>query len=497
MLLMYGELQDASAAPTTTSSTATPEVAKLHAEAGRTYYQAGKYTEALESFKRALDIAPTAALTFNIARCHERLSDWKHAIEWYERYVALETNARDRAEALDKIELLKRQLGPDASTPEGRYEARLQAGRAAYSKGDYETAIEEFKAAFDAVAKSAALYNVAKCYEKMGRYEEGIDYFQQYLELDPNAPDRPDVENTIKRLKKSIMERYQELTVNSNPPGAEIYLDDRNQGLQGQTNFRFKVTPGPHTLFLDLNGYEPIKREFVMPDDKPLALDFEMKELQNVGYATINVDKEGARIFVDGAIVGLSPFRQKKALSAGPHQVTVELAGYERWNEIIIVTKDGTNAVDVRLEKYSAPVSDETLSAWGRNLMLIGIVGGALGVAGPFAYQKLVIKKDLYGDLASRTPGEIYRGPDSKNLRDNSELNTLKKIQTWSIVGGAVFAAGGLTFYCIKWFRPEPTPPVSADALHRDRNDTAWVRLTGLTLAPTADGAGLGLTGSF
>jgi hypothetical protein len=45
------------------------------------------------------------------------------------------------------------------------------------------------------------------------------------------------------RLKKSIRERFQELSVSSEPPGADIYLDDRNTGLQGQTNFRFKVVP--------------------------------------------------------------------------------------------------------------------------------------------------------------------------------------------------------------------------------------------------------------
>ena len=41
-----------------------------------------------------------------------------------------------------------------------------------------------------------------------------------------------------------------------------------------------------------------------MPDDKPLALDFKMQKLENVGKLNIQVSQDGARIFVDGAIVG-------------------------------------------------------------------------------------------------------------------------------------------------------------------------------------------------
>src|SRR5688572_18307771 len=146
-------------AATTTSTSS--EVAKLHAEAGRNYYRAGKYVEALEEFKKAYRLEPRAALTYNIARCHERLSQWEEAINAYERYVKEATDPRDKAESLDKIELLKKKLGPDASSPDARYEARIQEGRKAFSRGDYEAAVEEFKAAFDIKPKPAALFNIA------------------------------------------------------------------------------------------------------------------------------------------------------------------------------------------------------------------------------------------------------------------------------------------------------------------------------------------------
>ncbi len=478
---------------------ATSEVARLRAEAARAYYKAGKYVLALEEFKKAHEISPTAGLTYNIGRCHERLSQWKEAITWYEAYVKLETNPRDKAEALDKIELLKSKLGQDDNTPEGRYRARMKAGRDAYGKGDYEGAIEEFKAAFDIKASQAALFNIAKSYEKMGRYEEAIDHYTQYLDLDPNASDRADVENTIKRLKRSIKSRFQELSIASDPPGADIYVDDRNSGIQGQTNFRLKLPPGPHTVFLDLNGYEPVKRAFVMPDDKPLALDFKMKELENVGHVLINVDRPGARIFIDGAIVGLSPYTQKKALEAGPHQITVELAGHDRYSQNFTVERDQTLTLEANLKKYEPPVQDSTLSSWGRNLILIGIIGGGLGFGVPYAFDKLSDSRSRFEQLGPETIGAgLYKGPVEEGdatFRKDGQLDTLQTIQFWSIIGGSVFVAAGLGFYIYKWARTVPPPPATAG--WTPKRDAPMVRITGLGFAPTPNGPRLGLSGSF
>ncbi|MBK6685124.1 MAG: PEGA domain-containing protein [Deltaproteobacteria bacterium] len=483
--------------PVATSTSA--EAAKLHAEAGKAYFQAGDYTNALASFKKAYEMAKTGALAYNIGRCHEKLSQWKEAIGWFETYVTMVSDPREKAETLDKIEILKKKLGPDAGSPEAKYEARIQAGRAAYSKSDYEGAIEEFKAAFDLKATPSALYNIAKSYEKMGRYEEAIDNYQQYLDLDPKASDRADVEETIKRLKKSIKERFQELSVSSDPPGADVYLDDRNTGLQGQTNYRGKVTPGPHTLYIDLNGYEPVKRDFIMPDDKPLALDFKMKKLENVGSLDIVVNVEGARIFVDGAIIGLSPYKQKKVVEAGKHQVQVEASGYNRWTGEVNVARDQVAVVNVELLEFEAPVEDDTLTSWGRNLMLIGIIGGGLGFAGPFVYQKIAVRRPYYDQLGPETldGNPFYKGPlaeDDANRRDNGELKTMQTIQLISLIAGGVITAGGLSFFIYKWVRTVPPKPVGYLGVGEER---PLVELNGIGVVPTADGAAFGLSGSF
>lgn len=499
--------QSESVKTATTSSTAaapaadSTEKAIALFKAAKKDYRSGKFLEALENFKKAYELKPTPAILYNVARCYEKLSQIQEAIKTYEQYVAQTTDPRDKAETLEKIESLRRKDATDPTSPEGQYKVNIANGKSAFRKGDYEGAIAAFKAAYDIKPTSGALFNIAKSYERMGRFEEAVEYLQQYLDVDPNATDRANIEENIRRLKRSIRDRFQELSVSSDPPGADIYLDDRTTGLQGQTNYRMKVKPGPHTIYLDLNGYEPYQTDFVMPDDKPLALEFKLKKLTNVGFAEFKINVDGARIFVDGAIVGLSPFTQPKALPAGKHQLTVEASGFPRYTQAFVVNRGKTSNVDVKLEEYVEPIKDETLSKLGRSFFMIGLFGGGLGYGGPWLYQEYLRKRPLYENVGP-APDQIsstnfYTGPGAMGNQENSEAKLLTQIQFWSGIGGGVFMATGITFFMIKWFRPEEKVDLVADLNLDDDSNFANVEVTGLGLIPTAEGAAFGMSGSF
>jgi tetratricopeptide (TPR) repeat protein len=490
------QTDEAPAAETSTSTTA--DAAGELADAGRLFYQNGQYVEALEAFQKAYALTPTAALSFNIARSYEKLSQWSDAITWYEKYLAQETNPRDRSEVLDKLALLKARVGEDPDSPEAAFEARMEAGRTAFERGDYEAAINEFLAALEYKPEaSAAFYNIAKSYERLARYEEAIANYEQYLELAPNASDRADVEATIVALRKAIRERFQPLSVSSEPPGADIFLDDQSV-VVGQTNFEFKVTPGPHTLALQLNGYETVTKEFVMPDDKPLTLEFQLTELENTGELAINVSEAGARIFVDGAIVGLSPFTQKKILEEGEHQIQIEMPGFNRYSETVQVTRNELTTVNAELVKFDPGISDGTLSGWGSTLLVIGVVGGTIGFLTPFIFQEFIFQRDYFEELGPRDVGgsRFYRGPAGPNLRNNGELDTWENVQLISIIAGSTLAAAGLTFYFIKWFRSKPDPQPGMTAQQDDAGLPWSIESFSVTPDPQG-GAVIGLTGRF
>ena len=69
------------------------EQAKQHFQAGSAHYAAGRYREAVVDFVEADRLAPSPALSFNIARAYERLADSSGALRWYRDYLRHSPNA--------------------------------------------------------------------------------------------------------------------------------------------------------------------------------------------------------------------------------------------------------------------------------------------------------------------------------------------------------------------------------------------------------------------
>ncbi len=71
-------------------------------------------------------------------------------------------------------------------------------GQQKYQQGEYKSALDSFLDAQRMFASPMHHYNIAKCYEALGKYELAIVSYRAYLRADP--PDRVDVENKVTRL---------------------------------------------------------------------------------------------------------------------------------------------------------------------------------------------------------------------------------------------------------------------------------------------------------
>lgn len=84
-------------------------------------------------------------------------------------------------------------------------EQRYQLGREHYLLGDIESAVREFQGAYDIYPESSKLaFNLARCYERLDRYDEALRYYQRYLELAPEADDHDDVSRLVAGLKRRL-----------------------------------------------------------------------------------------------------------------------------------------------------------------------------------------------------------------------------------------------------------------------------------------------------
>jgi tetratricopeptide (TPR) repeat protein len=68
-----------------------------HYKAGVTRFKAGQYTEAIQEFRAADAIRPSAVLSFNIAQCYEKMADLQNAKAAYQEYLRRAPTADDRA----------------------------------------------------------------------------------------------------------------------------------------------------------------------------------------------------------------------------------------------------------------------------------------------------------------------------------------------------------------------------------------------------------------
>lgn len=58
-------------------------------------------------------------------------------------------------------------------------------GERYYADGDYDSAIQEFKKAYDLSGRSKLLFNLANSYERLANYEEALEMLRQYAKTAP------------------------------------------------------------------------------------------------------------------------------------------------------------------------------------------------------------------------------------------------------------------------------------------------------------------------
>src|SRR5262245_66336072 len=91
-------------------------------------------------------------------------------------------------------------LGQDEKTERARI--HLKAAIAYYDEARYDDAAREMEAAYALKPLPDLQYNLAQCYERLGRYNDAAGAYQRYLTANPRAPDRKLVETRIAKLRE-------------------------------------------------------------------------------------------------------------------------------------------------------------------------------------------------------------------------------------------------------------------------------------------------------
>ncbi len=130
--------------------------------------------------------------------------------------------------------------------------------RRAYARQDYGEALRWFLLARETASGAGMAYNVAVSADLAGEPELAYSSLVDYLAFDdPDAERRRDATDRLSRLRRQLAV----VRVETEPPGAEVFVDRRDLGRFGRSPREIAVLPGARTLELDLHGFEPARVE--------------------------------------------------------------------------------------------------------------------------------------------------------------------------------------------------------------------------------------------
>ena len=152
----------------------------------KVYADKGDYTQAIERLKSSIDLEPSIFEThYNLAIVYTQAEDYVNAVEEFKKVLSMKPNMADSYYSLATAQ---NNLAVDMK--QGK--VRLNVGGSLYTEKD-DDAFED---------KVKLTENEEEYIEDL--YEASLENYKKYLELNPNASDKADVEAQIGRIDEIV-----------------------------------------------------------------------------------------------------------------------------------------------------------------------------------------------------------------------------------------------------------------------------------------------------
>jgi hypothetical protein len=239
--------------------------------------------------------------------------------------------------------------------------AHFEKGKKLGEVGRYEESIKEFEEAYLAEPIAEILLNIALSHRFLKNYDKAIEFYDRYLKLKPDAPNRKEIEGRIKELMKDKAAAAKaddaahkggdpkgpaRLVVNSDPPGARVRAGAKEMGT---TPLVAEVEPGGIVLHLELKGFEPKDVGVVAEAGRDAIVSAALVPIGKkdpgiaplpgggAGDLEVTTNLPGAEIVVDGVVVARAPMERHVAIPAGRHRLVARAPDFDSApNDLII-----------------------------------------------------------------------------------------------------------------------------------------------------------------
>lgn len=211
---------------------------------------------------------------------------------------------------------------------------QFEAGAEAYSKGDFRTALEHFLASNRLVPNRNVIFNIARTYEQLKRFADAHRYYVDALQGETNPQTMSNIQDAIKRIAPNVAV----LKIESDPPGATIYIDRKDLGSRGRAPRPLAIAEGKYKVIVELDGYESASAEGIQAKTgSETTVPFKLKRIvgsvavsvQGAPNAAVHLDDETAPPICTAPCTFDAPpglhflYFTREGFQAAPRQVNV------------------------------------------------------------------------------------------------------------------------------------------------------------------------------
>ena len=94
------------------------ELARVHFEAGSSYYDRGEYERAISEFERSYELSQRPTLFYNLSLAHQQLGQSREAADYLGRYLSEVENVPNRANLERRLQNLRNRISSETTSPQ-------------------------------------------------------------------------------------------------------------------------------------------------------------------------------------------------------------------------------------------------------------------------------------------------------------------------------------------------------------------------------------------
>lgn len=140
-----------------------------------------------------------------------------------------------------------------------------------------------------------------------------------------------------------------DLSIISNPPGADIFIDDVRSDQKTPALLKQLDTGRAHKVGIFLANYKFWEGSVKTSPDKTTTLSIPLE--MNSGDLAINSLPIGAEVYLNGQSVGRTPYQRSRISPGSIYEVTLKYQGYEDWTRSVKVFGGRKEVVNASLKK--------------------------------------------------------------------------------------------------------------------------------------------------